>query len=103
MVGKPSLKYAQGSEQAYQLQLQGYAVEQLVREWNAGLRGPAAGLENLPRPPLDFDRAHRLDDVSITLDVRNDTGSTRMEQVLDRLLQVPGIRRGPGEPLPPAR
>lgn len=102
VVGKASLKYSDTSEQAYQLQLQAYSVEQLVREWNAGLRGPAAGLENLPRPPLDFDRAHRLDDVSLTLDVRNDAGSTRMEQVYQRLLKVSGVRQGAGEPLTPA-
>jgi len=103
VVGKHSLKYSETAELAYQLRLQAYSVEQLVREWNAGLRGPAAGIENLPRPPLDFDRAHRLDDVSFTLDVRNDTGLTRMEQVLQRLLEVPGVRRGSGAPLPPAR
>lgn len=103
VVGKSSLKYSDTSEQAYQLQLQGYSVEQLVREWNAGLRGPAAGIENLPRPPLDFERAHRLDDVTLTLDVRNDAGPTRMEQVFQRLMKVPGVRRGAGEPLPPAR
>lgn len=103
VVGKSSLKYSDTSEQAYQLQLQAYSVEQLVREWNAGLRGPAAGIENLPRPPLDFDRVHRHDDVSFTLDVRNDGGISRMEQVYQRLLQVPGVRQGAGEPLPPAR
>ena len=58
--------------------------------------------ENLPRPPLDFDRTHRHDDVTLTLDVRNGAGLARIEQIYQRLLRVPGVRRGAGEPLPPA-
>jgi hypothetical protein len=74
-------------------------VEQVVREWNAGLRGPASGIEDVPRPGLEFDRAHRHDDVSFTLDVRNDVPLTRADQVLQRLLAVPGVRLAPGPPL----
>lgn len=88
---------------AYRLHVQGSAVEQLVREWNAGLRGPASGIEAVPRPALEVERSHRHDDVSFTLEVRNDTGRTRMDQVLQRLLAVPGVRLAPGAPLPPAR
>jgi hypothetical protein len=88
---------------AYRLHIQGSAVEQLVREWNAGLRGLASGLEDIPRPALEVERTRRHDDVSFTLEVRNDTGRTRMEQVLQRLLAVPGVRPAPGPPLPPVR
>ncbi|MBN1204996.1 MAG: hypothetical protein JXB05_08745 [Myxococcaceae bacterium] len=104
VVGRRWLEYPETSgELAYRLHIQGAAVEQLVREWNAGLRGPASGLENVPRPALEVERARRHDDVSFTLEVRNDDGRTRMEQVLQRLLAVPGVRPAPGPPLPPAR
>jgi hypothetical protein len=103
VTGKRWLEYPGTPELAYWLHIEACSLEQIVREWNAGLRGPASGLENVPRPPLDFDRAHRHDDVSFTLDVRNDTGSTRMEQVLQRLLALPGVRLAAGAPLPPAR
>lgn len=88
---------------AYRLHVQGYSAQQLVREWNAGLRGPAAGVEQLPRPRLEVERAHRHGDVSFSLAVRADSESTRLEQVLERLLRVPGVRRAPGPLLPPAR
>jgi hypothetical protein len=103
VVGKRWLEYSEAAELAYRLHIQACSVEQLVREWNAGLRGPASGIENLPRPALDFDRARRLEDVSFTLDVRNDGELTRMDQVLKRLLEVPGVRLASGAPLPPAR
>jgi hypothetical protein len=103
VVGKRWLEYPGPAEVAYRLHLEACSLEQLVREWNAGLRGPAAGIESVPRPALDFDRAHRHDDAGFTLDVRNDLEITRMEQVLRRLLQLPGVRLAPGPPLPPAR
>ncbi|WP_224249958.1 hypothetical protein [Hyalangium gracile] len=101
--GRRWLEYSGPPSRAYRLHVQACSVEQLVREWNAGLRGPSTGIEALPRPALDFDRAHRHDDVSFTLDVRNDEGITRMDQVLQRLLELPGVRRAPGPALPPPR
>lgn len=101
--GRHWLEYEPGPGLAYRLHLQGYSTEQLVHEWNAGLRGPAAGGEDLPRPRLEVERAYRYEDVSLTLEVRADSESTRLEQVLERLLQVPGVRRAPGPLLPPAR
>jgi hypothetical protein len=103
VMGRRWMEYPGTPELAYRLHIEACSVEQLVREWNAGLRGPAAGIESVPRPGLDFDRARRHEDVSFTLDVRNDEGSTRMHQVLQRLLAVPGVRLAPGEPLPSAR
>jgi hypothetical protein len=103
VLGRQSREYAPTPDAAYRLTLQAYSVEQLVREWNAGLRGPASGIEDIPRPGLEFERSHRHDDVSFTLELRNDTGRTRMEQVLQRLLTVPGVRPAPGPPLPPPR
>jgi Spy/CpxP family protein refolding chaperone len=102
LMGRRRLEHPGTSELAYRLHLEAYSLEQLVREWNAGLRGPASGIERMPRPALDFDRSRRHEDVSFTLDVRNDGGITRMDQVLRRLLAVPGVRLAPGEPLPPA-
>jgi hypothetical protein len=99
--GKRWLEYPGTAELAYRLHVQACSLEQLVREWNAGLRGPSSGIEDVPRPALEFDRAHRHDDVSFTLDVRNDTNRTRMDQVLQRLLELPGVRLAPGPPLPP--
>ncbi|MFL5349222.1 MAG: hypothetical protein ACJ8AT_30850 [Hyalangium sp.] len=101
--GKRWLEYPGTAELAYRLHVQACSLEQLVREWNAGLRGPSSGIEDVPRPGLELDRAHRHDDVSFTLDVRNDTNRTRMDQVLQRLLELPGVRLAPGPPLPPAR
>lgn len=103
VTGKRWLEYSVPPELAYRLNIQACSLEQIVREWNAGLRGPGTGIEDIPRPGLEFDRAHRYDDISFTLDVRNDTGVTRMEQVLHRLLELPGVRRAPGAPLPPPR
>ncbi|HVG60167.1 MAG TPA: hypothetical protein VNA24_16535 [Hyalangium sp.] len=102
VMGRRWMEYPGTPELAYRLHIEACSVEQLVREWNAGLRGPASGIERVPRPGLDFDRARRHDDVSFTLDVRNDVEGTRMHQVLRRLLAVPGVRLAPGEPLPPA-
>ncbi len=101
VMGKRWLEYLGTPELAYRLHIEASSVEQLVREWNAGLRGPASGIESMPRPGLEFDRARRHDDVSFTLDVRNDGERMRMDQVLRRLLAVPGVRLAPGEPLPP--
>ncbi|WP_224370567.1 hypothetical protein [Hyalangium versicolor] len=101
--GRRWLEYSVPTGLAYRLHVQACSLEQLVREWNAGLRGPGTGIEDLPRPGLEFDRAHRHDDVSFTLEVHNDTGVTRMEQVLQKLLSFPGVRRAPGPPLPPPR
>jgi hypothetical protein len=101
VMGKRRLEHPGTPGLAYRLHIEACSVEQLVREWNAGLRGPASGIESVPRPALEFDRARRHDDVSFTLDVRNDGEGTRMHQVLRRLLEVPGVRLAPGEPLPP--
>jgi hypothetical protein len=101
VIGRRRLEYLGTAELAYRLHIEACSLEQLVREWNAGLRGPASGIERVPRPALDFDRSRRHEDVSFTLDVRNDVESTRMHQVLRRLLAVPGVRLAPGEPLPP--
>jgi hypothetical protein len=103
VLGRQSREYAPSPEVAYTLTLQAYSVDQLVREWNAGLRGPASGIEDVPRPGLEMARARRHDDVSIQLTVRNDGGRSRMDQVLQRLLEVPGVRLAPGPPLPPPR
>lgn len=102
VLGRHSRQYSPSPEVAYVLTLQAYSAEQLVREWNGGLRGPASGIEDVPRPGLEVERARRHDDVSFELTVRND-GPTRLDQVLRRLLAVPGVRRAPGPPLPPPR
>ncbi|MDY7227188.1 hypothetical protein [Hyalangium rubrum] len=103
VLGRQGLEYPATPGVVYRLMIQASSVEQLVREWNAGLRGSAANIEDVPRPALEFERAHRYDDVSFTLEVRGDSGRTRMDQVLERLLQVPGVRRAPGPPLPSPR
>ncbi len=103
VLGQQSRQYAPSPEVAYTLTLQAYSVDQLVREWNAGLRGPASGIEDMPRPGLEVERSRRHDDVSFALAVRNDTGRTRLDQVLQRLLEVPGVRLAPGPPLPSSR
>jgi hypothetical protein len=103
VLGRRWLEYPGTPEIAYRLNIQAYSLEQLVHEWNAGLRGPASGLEDVARPALEVIRARRHDDISFNLDVRNDAGITRMDQVLERLLAIPGVRRAPGPPLPPAR
>jgi hypothetical protein len=100
--GKRWLEYPGTPAVAYRLHIQACSLEQLVREWNAGLRGPSSGIEDIARPGLELDRPHRHDDVSFTLDVRNDASLTRMDQVLQRLLQLPGVRLASGPPLPPA-
>lgn len=102
VTGRRWLEYPGTAGLAYRLHIEACSLEQLVREWNAGLRGPTSGIERIPRPALDFDRSRRHEDVSFTLDVRSDVESTRMHQVLRRLLAVPGVRLAPGEPLPPA-
>lgn len=102
VLGRQSREYAPSPEVAYVLSLQAYSAEQLAREWNSGLRGPASGLEDVPRPALEVERSRRHEDVSFELAVRND-GGTRMEQVLQRLLAVPGVRLAPGPALPSAR
>jgi hypothetical protein len=102
VTGRRWLEYPGTAGLAYRLHVEACSLEQLVREWNAGLRGPTSGIEHLPRPALEFDRSRRHEDVSFTLDVRNDVDSTRMDQVLRRLLAVPGVRLAPGELLPPA-
>jgi hypothetical protein len=75
---------------AYRLRVEAVPLEQIAREWNAGLRALVNPLERVPRPQLLVAPGHRYQEVSFTLDVQaGDEG--RMSQVVRRLLAVPGL------------
>jgi hypothetical protein len=88
--GQILLEDAPGEGIAYRLRVEAVPLEQVAREWNAGLRALVNPLERVPRPQLLVAPGHRYEEVSFTLDVK--TGDEdRMSQVVRRLLAVPGL------------
>jgi len=85
---------------AYRLRVESVPLDQLVEDWNAGLRALVGRLERLPRPRFRILPGHRHDEVSFTLEVRSDVEEMRLSQVARRLAEVPGLERD-GSELPP--
>ena len=85
---------------AYRLRVEGVPLDQLVEDWNAGLRALVGRLERVPRPRFRILPGHRHDEVSFTLEVRSDVEEMRLSQVARRLAEVPGLERD-GSELPP--
>jgi hypothetical protein len=84
---------------AFRLRVEAVPLEQVAREWNAGLRALVNPLERVPRPLLLVAPGHRHEEVSFTLDVL-EGDQDRMSQVARRLLAVPGLSTD-GKQLPP--
>jgi len=84
---------------AYRLRVEAVPLEEVARQWNAGLRALVNPLERVPRPQLLVASARRHEEVSFTLDVL-DGEEARMSQVVRRLLAVPGLSTD-GKELPP--
>jgi hypothetical protein len=84
---------------AFRLRVEAVPLEQVAREWNAGLRALVNPLERVPRPLLLVTPGHRHDEVSFTLDVL-EGDEDRMSQVARRLLAIPGLSTD-GKQLPP--
>jgi hypothetical protein len=84
---------------AYRLRVEAVPIEQVAREWNAGLRALVNPLERVPRPQLLVAPGHRYEEVSFSLDVK-EGDEDRMSQVVRRLLAVPGLSTD-GKQLPP--
>jgi len=97
--GRIVLEDAVGPGIAYRLRVEGVPLEEVVRQWNAGLRALVNPLERVPRPLLLVPTARRHEEVSFTLDVK-DGDEGRMSQVVRRLLAVPGLSTD-GKELPP--
>jgi len=99
MEGRIFLEDATRPGVAYRLRVEAVPLEQVVREWNAGLRALVNPLERVPRPLLQVSTALRHEEVSFTLDVK-EGDEDRMSQVVRRLLAVPGLSTD-GKQLPP--
>ena len=84
---------------AYRLRVEAVPLEQVAREWNAGLRALVNPLERVPRPLLLVAPARRHEEVTFSLDV-TDGEEARMSQVVRRLLAIPGLSEE-GKLLPP--
>jgi hypothetical protein len=97
--GRIVLEQASTPGVAFRLVVEGVPLEQIAREWNAGLRALVNPLERVPRPLLLVVTARRHDEVSFTLDVK-DGDEDRMSQVARRLLAIPGLSTD-GKQLPP--
>jgi hypothetical protein len=97
--GRIFLEDAAGPGIAYRLHVEAVPLEQVVREWNAGLRALVNPLERVPRPLLQVATGRRHEEVSFTLDVKGGD-EDRMSQVVRRLLAVPGLSTD-GKQLPP--
>jgi hypothetical protein len=97
--GRIFLEDASSPGVAYRLRVEAAPLEQVVREWNAGLRALVNPLERVPRPLLLVPTARRHEEVSFTLDVK-EGDEDRMSQVVRRLLSVPGLSTE-GKQLPP--
>jgi len=97
--GRIVLEDGPGPGIAYRLRVEAVPLEQVVREWNAGLRALVNPLERVPRPLLLVAPARRHEEVSFTLDV-TDGEEARMSQVVRRLLAIPGLSTE-GKELPP--
>ena len=85
---------------AYRIRVEAVPLDQLVEDWNAGLRALVSRLERVPRPRFHVMPGHRHDEVSFSLDVRSDVDETRVSQVARRLAEVPGLEPD-GTDLPP--
>jgi hypothetical protein len=88
--GRIVLEDAPTSGIAYRLRVEAVPLEQIAREWNAGLRALVDPLERVPRPQLLVAPGHRYQEVSFILDVKAGD-EDRMSQVVRRLLAVPGL------------
>jgi len=88
------------SGDAYRIRVEAVPLDQLVEDWNAGLRALVSRLERVPRPRFHVVPGHRHDEVSFSLDVRSDVDETRVSQVARRLAEVPGLEPD-GTDLPP--
>jgi hypothetical protein len=97
--GRIVLEDGAGPGVTYRLRVEGVPLEQVAREWNAGLRALVNPLERVPRPVLLVAPGHRYEEVSFTLDVK-EGDEDRMSQVVRRLLAVPGLSTD-GKELPP--
>ncbi|MGO9831252.1 MAG: hypothetical protein ACLPJH_14035 [Myxococcaceae bacterium] len=97
--GRILLEDGPGPGIAYRLRVEAVPLEQVAREWNAGLRALVNPLERVPRPLLLVAPASRHEEVSFTLDVK-DGDEGRMSQLVRRLLAVPGLSTD-GKELPP--
>ncbi len=97
--GRILLEDGPGPGIAFRLRVEAVPLEQVAREWNAGLRALVNPLERVPRPLLLVATARRHEEVSFTLDVM-DGEESRMSQVVRRLLAVPGLSTD-GKELPP--
>jgi hypothetical protein len=93
------LEDAAGPGVAYRLRVEAVPLEEVAREWNAGLRALVNPLERVPRPLLLVTPGHRYEEVSFALDVQ-EGDQDRMSQVVRRLLAVPGLSTD-GKELPP--
>jgi hypothetical protein len=74
----------------YRLRVEAVPLEQVAREWNAGLRALVNPLERVPRPQMLVAPGSRYEELSFTLDVK-EGDEDRMSQVVRRLLAVPGL------------
>ncbi len=97
--GRILLEDGPGPGVAYRLRVEEVPLEEVAREWNAGLRALVNPLERVPRPLLLVAPASRHEEVSFILDVK-DGDEGRMSQVVRRLLAVPGLSTD-GKQLPP--
>ncbi|MGO9065053.1 MAG: hypothetical protein ACLPM8_03865 [Myxococcaceae bacterium] len=97
--GRIFLEDGKGPGIAYRLRVEAVPLEQVAREWNAGLRALVNPLERVPRPLLLVAPASRHEELSFTLDVK-DGDEARMSQLVRRLLAVPGLSTD-GKELPP--
>lgn len=97
--GRIVVEDAPGPGFAYRLRVDAVPLEQVAREWNAGLRALVNPLERVPRPQLLVAPGHRYEEVSFTLDVK-EGDEDRMSQVTRRLLAVQGLSTD-GKLLPP--
>jgi hypothetical protein len=84
------LEDAPGPGIAYRLRVEAVPLEQIAREWNAGLRALVNPLERVPRPQLLVAPGQRYQEVSFILDVKAGD-EDRMSQVVRRLLAVAGL------------
>ncbi len=97
--GRILVEDAAGPGVIYRLRVEGVPLEQVAREWNAGLRALVNPLERVPRPLLLVAPGRRYEEVSFTLDVK-EGDEDRMSQVVRRLLAVQGLSTD-GKELPP--
>lgn len=88
--GRIVLEDAHAKGVSYRLRVEAVPLEQVAREWNAGLRALVNPLERVPRPVLLVAPGRRYEEVTFTLEVK-EGDEDRMSQVVKRLLAVPGL------------